>query len=147
MINNQLKREFPNLVRTEYEITSPETIEYNCIAWAAGETECWWWPDSMDINYWPYGVERKETLESFIEAFETLSYSVCENSDYEEDYEKIAIYVNQEGRPTHAARQLDNGSWTSKLGRSYDISHERDGLSESLAYGNIATVMKRPVQS
>ena len=33
---------FPNLEAGNYAVTSPSTPEYNCIAWAAGDTETWW---------------------------------------------------------------------------------------------------------
>ncbi|HEY7428267.1 MAG TPA: hypothetical protein VH682_28795 [Gemmataceae bacterium] len=35
---------FPRLNGTAYRITSPASDVYNCIAWAAGETNRWWWP-------------------------------------------------------------------------------------------------------
>jgi hypothetical protein len=35
---------FPRLRRTGYRITSDATAEYNCIAWAAGQTHIPWWP-------------------------------------------------------------------------------------------------------
>ena len=31
---------FPNLERTEYQVTSEETVDYNYFAFAAGEEEC-----------------------------------------------------------------------------------------------------------
>ena len=37
-----IERDFPNLLTTGYEITSPDTIDYNCIAWAAEDNERWW---------------------------------------------------------------------------------------------------------
>ena len=30
----------------------------------------------------------------------------------EPGFEKIALYADNSGKPTHAARQLDNGRWT-----------------------------------
>mgnify|MGYP003973572599 FL=1 len=105
MLNDELKKQFPNLLKTEYKITSLETEDYNCIAWAAGDTEAWWWPDSMGTEYWPNNIERSETLASFVKAFETLSYSVCDSAEYENGFEKIAIYTDANGKPTHAARQ------------------------------------------
>ncbi|MEG3937913.1 hypothetical protein QT995_07085 [Microcoleus sp. S36b_A3] len=35
---------WPNLYRTDYQITSPKSQEYNCFAWAAGEEDRWWQP-------------------------------------------------------------------------------------------------------
>jgi len=144
MVDNKIKREFPNLKKTHYKITSPETVEYNCIAWAAGEMDCWWWPDSMETKFWPIEVKREDTLESFVKAFETLSYSVCKSPAYENGFEKIAIYSDNNGKPTHAARQLNSGFWTSKLGSSFDIEHGFEGVSDSDAYGEISVIMKRP---
>jgi hypothetical protein len=57
-------------------------------------------------------------------------------------FEKIAIYVLDE-KPQHAARQLPNGKWTSKLGQYEDIEHNAlEGLEGSI-YGYVACVMKR----
>jgi len=128
---------FPNLTKDDYQITSPESPEYNCIAWAAGDTEVWWWPDSQYQYYWPPEVPRTESLESFIEAYNALGYVPCDNEKYEEGFEKVAIFVGQDGRPTHAARQLNNGRWTSKLGQIEDIEHiTLDGLVGS-RYGSV----------
>jgi hypothetical protein len=134
---------FPQLGRSDYAITSPTTPEYNCIAWAAGDNERWWWPDSMNIAYWPRQVQRVETIEAFIRAYETLGYAVCATPDYEEGFEKIAIY-EKNGRPTHAARQLSSGHWTSKLGKLEDIEHTTVDNLMGLEYGAAAVLMKRP---
>lgn len=106
--------------------------------------EAWWWPDPLEIAFWPDNVQRVETLEAFMEAFEMLFYTPCDSPDHEKGYEKIALYVNPDGKPTHVARQLDNGSWTSKLGQSYDIEHDIDGVSGA-NYGSVSVIMKRPV--
>lgn len=125
-------------------MTSPSTAEYNCIAGAAGDTERWWWPISGSFAYWPLNIPLQETLEAFIEAFAVLGYSPCEDTEFEEGHEKIALYVDNSGKPTHAARQLSNGRWTSKLGKGQDIEHELDGLNGS-GYGTVAQVLKRPI--
>ena len=39
----------------------------------------------------------------------------------------VAIYQSG-GLPTHAARQLSDGNWTSKLGPNIDITHSLSGL-------------------
>lgn len=132
---------FPQLLISGYDITSPSTREYNCIAWAAGNDEAWWWPDPD--GYWPAGIPKDEDLATFIRAYETLGYVVCKNAGYEDGFEKIAIYVDSDGTPTHAARQLGNGRWTSKLGKLEDIEH---GTLEGLhgqTYGTVAVFMKR----
>ncbi|HLD36803.1 MAG TPA: hypothetical protein VJC37_08780 [Planctomycetota bacterium] len=105
-------------------VTSPETIDYNCFAWAAEENTRRWEPDPMNIYFWPPNIPREFTLESFITAYATLGYRHCHNADLENGYQKIAIYVGKDGKPEHVARQLPNGNWTSKLGDSYDVEHE-----------------------
>jgi len=93
------------------------------------------------MYYWPIGVSRAETLEGFIEASATLGFTLCDATEYEKGFEKVAIYVDTSGKPTHAARQLSSGLWTSKLGKQ-DIAHDIDGVSGDL-YGAVAVIMKR----
>lgn len=96
MSKQNIERFFPNLISSDYTITSPATSEYNCIDWAAGDTEVWWWPDRNSLYYWPPRIPRTETLHAFILAYEILGYTLCENADYEEGFEKIALYVDSE---------------------------------------------------
>ena len=42
---------FPNLASEGFETVGQASELYNCIAYAAGDTTKWWWPDG--INYWP----------------------------------------------------------------------------------------------
>ncbi|MCS6976085.1 MAG: hypothetical protein NZM31_03615 [Gemmatales bacterium] len=133
---------FPHLQSEGFTETSPATSAYNCIAWAAGETDRWWWPDRFDVGYWPGSVPRTESLEAFFQVFESLGYTRCENGDLETGYEKVALYV-QDDKPTHAARQLPDGRWTSKLGKEFDITHTLRGL-EGPVYGRVAGFLKRP---
>jgi hypothetical protein len=136
--------EFPELISSKFEVTSPKTAEYNCIAWAAGEDDRWWWPDRMGQKYWPKGVRRVVTMEAFVAAYETLGFRKCDDQSLEAGYEKLAIFLSDAGHPTHAARQLPSGLWTSKMGRSFDISHELHGLGGG-AYGEPVLVMKRSI--
>ena len=125
-----------------YATTSEPTIRYNCIAWAAGDTTRWWWPDPWSEGYWPAGVERVETLDAFVEMYRTLGYEPCETAAHEDGFERIAIYADRDGLPQHAARQLANGRWTSKLGEREDIEHALDGL-EGVLYGKVARLLRR----
>jgi len=59
-------------------------------------------------------------------------------------FEKVALFADAQGLPLHAARQLSDGRWTSKLGEQEDIEHALRDL-EGVAYGNVALVMKRPL--
>lgn len=132
---------FPSLDKTVLEITSPQTERYNCIAYAAGVTTKKWWPDKLRIGYWPEKAPRFEKIMAFQIAFETLGYELCDNDSLEEQIEKVAFFHN-DGIPTHAAIQLKDGRWSSKLGDSFDISHDLKGL-EGENYGTVALIMKR----
>ncbi|MCC3406489.1 MAG: hypothetical protein JGK17_13045 [Microcoleus sp. PH2017_10_PVI_O_A] len=135
---------WPNLSRTDYQVTSPKSQEYNCFAWAAGEDDRWWQPIPGEQFYWPEGVPQEETLEAYIQSYQTLRYEICIGDRLEVGYQKIAIYVDSNGIPTHAARQLANGKWTSKLGWLEDIEHELDGLTGD-RYGVVGQILKRAV--
>lgn len=136
--------DFPNLRREDHEITSCSTPDYNCIAWAAGDTENWWWPDDplIGYGYWPINVPRAPTVMAFLQAFATLGYLQCDNEEVEAGYEKIALYT-LDGVPTHAARQLPSGHWTSKLGDFQDIEHRNLNCLEGPCYGKATVYLKR----
>ncbi len=138
------ENKFPNLSRTEYSVTSKQSRSYNCFAWAAGEEDRWWSPiDPDNMYYWVEGVAAELTMSAFIQAYKSLGYELCDNSEMEAGFEKIAIYATSDGEPTHAARQLSNGKWTSKLGRWEDIEHELEGLTGEM-YGCVQQILKRP---
>jgi hypothetical protein len=126
------------LERSTFDITSCETEEYNCIAWAAYDTERWWWPAG---GFWPAGAPEEEKTDAFERAYETVGFVKCEDSQLEAGFEKVAIY-ELKGVPTHAARQLASGRWTSKLGALEDVEHPLDGLVVD-DYGAPVRFMKR----
>lgn len=143
MLHLALKAEFPLMTEANYYVTSPQDVQYNCIAWAAGEDDVWWWPDSMYNAHWPDSASRQETIEAFIQAFSTKGYSLCKDGRLEQGFEKIALYALNE-KPTHAARQLPNGNWTSKLGTNHDINHTIDAL-DGPVYGSVVMYLKRVI--
>ena len=132
----------PYLNRDEYRITSPESDRYNCIAWAAGDTTRRWWPAVPDY-YWPLEAPPGETLESFPALFAALGYQECPTADLEPGYEKVALFA-KDGWPTHAARQLPNGHWSSKRGRWEDIEHQTLQALAGPLYGGVARLLRRP---
>jgi len=132
--------EFPNLNISNHIITSNADPGYNCIAWAYGSNSKWFWP--VKRSYWPANVTREATIEAFVELFASIRYQCCDNPSHETEYEKIAIYA-LDGIPTHAARQLNNGKWASKLGEDVDIEHDSLECLYGPIYGNTVTIMKR----
>jgi hypothetical protein len=78
-------------------------------------------------------------------AFEALGYEVCADRRVEPGYEKIAIY-GLEGEPEHAAKQMPDGSWSSKLGYLNDILHATLEALEGADYGSVELLMRRPLR-
>ena len=142
MPTNLIETLFPNLQAGGYAITSQRTTEYNCIAWAAGDTQQWCEPFD-DRHYWPASALHEYSLVACSQAFAAHSYARCDDATLEAGFEKIAIYVDAEGIPSHAARQLPSGEWKSKLGKLEDIEHDTLSALEGDAYGTVALIMKR----
>ena len=141
MRSAELEALFPKLAEADYSITSPKARYYNCIAWAAQDDQRWWEPGLLETQYWPDGAPEECTVEAYAEAFRILGYETCGDGSLETGFEKIALFAGEEG-PTHAARQLTEGRWTSKLGMLEDVEHSLEGLSESY-YGQVVLFMKR----
>lgn len=136
---------FPKLNAGNHRVTSPPTDQYNCIAWAAGAADKWWWPiGDPNLTHWPVGVPKEETITAFLAAFATFGYSKCDTAELESDFEKVALFAGPDGIPTHVARQLPSGNWTSKLGALEDIEHALTDL-EGTEYGTVVGFLKRPV--
>ena len=143
-MSERLRAIFSGLRTTPFRITSPADPTYNCIAWAAGDTTDWWWPlDDVRRFYWPPGVPREVTLAAFASALMTVGYVQAGDESSETEFEKVAVFADSAGIPTHAARQLPSGRWSSKLGQAEDIEHELRAL-EGDVYGKVALILRRP---
>jgi hypothetical protein len=139
---------FPRLTRIAYRVTSPATPNYNCIAHAAGRSDSWWWPEDAPGVLWPEGVAKEATVTAFVEAYAQDGYEECSSPALEAGFEKIALYVDLDGVPTHAAHQLPDGSWSSKLGEWEDIEHATlEALEDydhlGLGYGTVGRLLRR----
>jgi len=123
---------------------SPYDPRYNCIAWAASDSTRWWWPQSVDA-YWPPGAIDDLSIPAFVSAFQTLGYVICKDGSLESGFEKVAIYADQHSVPTHAARQLPLGAWTSKFGPYEDLEHVDVDCIRGPGYGTVVVFMKRGI--
>jgi hypothetical protein len=142
--------DFPHLKDEDWQESSPVDASYNCIAFAAGRSDVYWWPDPFapPLNdYWPQGVLCEETIEAFIELYRTFGYEPSDSSDdgsLETGYEKIALFALGT-TPTHAAKQLPDGRWTSKLGVYEDIEHNNLSCLDGPCYGRVVQFLRRPL--
>jgi hypothetical protein len=132
----------PRLTAENHRVTSPETTDYNCIAWSAADVGHWWEPG----RYWPVPVPANDYGIGVLEAaFDALGYADCKIEEgLEPGFEKVALY----GLGlfyTHAARQLPTGTWTSKLGNWVDIEHDSPSDVAGGLYGEVMRMMKRPI--
>lgn len=144
-IEGQVRLLFENLKVGDFQITSDRDLSYNCIAWAMGKADSFWWPDSDGA--WPPGAERSVKVESFEAAFATEGFTRCDNGAPKIGMEKVALYTLN-GKPTHAAFLLPTGLWASKLGRDHDVHHhtlECIGGTSERAYGAATHFFERPM--
>ena len=70
----------PQLAAEGYEVTSEPDGDYNCIAYAAGETDRWWSHIESAGYYWPERASRTPSIQSLIEVFAGLGYEPCEDA-------------------------------------------------------------------
>ena len=134
---------FPRLTMENHNVTSVPDVGYNCVAWAAGDTKRWWQPGV----FWPVPLEREEHGIGALElVFKSLGFHECPDGTLEAGFEKVALYGSGLFY-THAARQLSEGSWTSKLGKSEDIQHDTTDAIAGGLYGEVVEFMRRSLDS
>lgn len=171
---SHLESAFPKLAAAGYFKTSDPTGlpgtpgTFNCIAWAAQDTHHdFWWPEHD--GYWPFWIKPEPKARCFVNTFRWLGYCLCDHSRREFAFDKVALYAIHKSRqpvsppralddfgewePTHMARQLSDGSWTSKCGANEDITHftldalesygPRYGPNRKEEYGCAVLYMKR----
>ncbi len=121
-----------------------------------GEKTTWWQPPIFvkpplkrgNTYFWPEGAPWDRTVDAYAAAFATRHYVRCPDGTLERGYEKIVIYGQRVGnapaRFQHAARQLRNGRWTSKLGNLKDITHHSPENLTGDFYGEPMIYMRRP---
>lgn len=121
-------------------ITSPRDVRYNCIAHALGISDAVWWPMGFGDLRWLPGWPRALTVDNFEGVF--VGFERCADGTHEPGFEKIAIYAKSKV-PTHAARQLESGRWTSRLGPDEDVEHDLADLN-GRRYGQSVVFLRRP---
>ena len=134
--------QFPALAAAGYEIVGEPSGEYNCIAYAAGDPDRWWSYEEPGYWHWPEHASRTAAIASLVEVFAGLGFEICPDASAEDGYEKVALYQSN-GRWTHAARQMPNGHWRSKLGAGPLVEHYTLQSLVGELYGVVHCIMRR----
>ena len=109
---------FPRLATSDYEKTSDESTDYNCIAYAADDcSRKWeWTPFPMPGYYWPPQAMAGDSPAALQSAFEAIGYELCDGPEREDGFDKVALYVGKDGTWSHAAKQRRTASGRVNLG-------------------------------
>jgi len=128
--------EFPNL--KTYTPTGDASDEYNCIAHACGHDDRWNWPG----RHWPKGFGSSRSVRTFKNFLALHRFEQCGDGALEEGWEKVALYATGD-TAQHAARQLNSGEWTSKMGHGIVITHPDVHSVEGPKYGKVVMYFRR----
>lgn len=137
---------FPNINSEHLKVLTDGDGHYNCIASAFGDTKKFWWPDDDYGLFWPDDVQKTNDVESFDDLMIRKLGGSITNELVEPGYVKIALYTDENGEPTHMARQQSDGRWSSKLGGAYLILHDLHEMEDG-NYGNVEKIYKVPTES
>ena len=138
-----VNKSFPNLI--DFDIyPNTESEKYNCISYSLGLWYKWSWPTGNEYRYWPI-PNKTETKKAFDEFYLHHGYSLIDinNIGYESGYTKVALFV-KDNIPKHAAIQLDNTHWESKMGFYEIIKHKLNELEGGI-YGNIIQLYSKKI--
>jgi hypothetical protein len=124
------RRSFPRL-GDNFEVMAAATTSYNCICWSLGLNSSW---------VWPRDAGEPVTLADFDVLYSAHGYKRVARLDYtrQEGVEKVVLFaVSRDGKVeiTHACRQLQDGSWSSKLGSLPLIRHLKPDDVAGPTYG------------
>lgn len=144
LLKQHLNLKFPKLKNEDYNIVGDFSQQYNCIAYAAGDTSRRW--DSQENYYWPDYATRTSSIESLKQVFFGIGYEQCNDNKIENGYKKIALY-ELKGCWTHAAIQMTNGYWRSKLGDGPIIEHKTPQSLSGKTYGKPTIYMKIAIEN
>lgn len=156
-----LIRDFNKLKEdSSFKINSPDSCEYNCIAWAMGFDDRWVDPledDYIHKKWWPDAAPKSRDPRALVSAFECMGFELCENDESEIGCDKVALYkgpaynvMTQRFESTvvwtHAARVISSNLYHSKMGDSFDIYHRGGNVFEGSIYGTVFAFMRRSVE-
>ena len=127
--------------RNNYEPRSDEDFNYNCLAFALGDTSNWWEPPGQFGFYWPPGLPDDLSVGTAIRIIKLHGFVRDLEPNIAPEADAIAIYANGD-EWTHFAK-FHNGVWLSKLGIDHDIEHSSLEVLEGDLYGKAVRILSR----
>jgi hypothetical protein len=146
---------FPAVLPENIKFDGKKNDDFNCVAWAFGATNHFWWPYPQAGYHWPASEKIEGSPEAPVEIFdhllkETLHGTETVDQTPEKGFVKLALFTTgsvEAGNlhSTHLARLMPDGNWSSKLGPSYLVRtgpniHDMDYGH----YGNVEKIYKVP---
>ena len=144
MAKSDLEIDFPALAGKDYDL-SDEDFNYNCLAYALGDSSQWWEPPRGPGQYWPDGFPPDVTVKTVEDIIRLHGFTIELEDSENPDTDAIAIFaIGAEW--THFAKFSD-GAWKSKLGTGHDVSGV--SLKDLMIpdYGKVVKVLSRPKNS
>jgi hypothetical protein len=147
MTQQEIAEKWPNLLLgTNFCYSSYKKRGYNCVAYALGvENKDW----DMLVFAKMFGLNKNDldhSANGYAIIFrEKFGFEICQESEKEEGFKKIALYENNEGDFKHLSLQLENGKWTSKMGVYEDINHRDLNSISGDFYGHPVMFMKKTI--
>jgi hypothetical protein len=136
----------PKLIGKDYKIIPTENNLnlFNCYAFTIGDYKNW---HGHREDNWPSSIgSRFPSIDNYIKFYNLYGFNICDNDEYDEEFNKIAIYTNNKDWVSHAAKQYNN-MWRSKLGTSCILEHELEWISgfDYNNYGKVHLLMKKKI--
>ena len=139
--------DYPNIINgINFKIIQQDNEDYNCIAHSLGYNHITIWPISKRFWVWDKTLPYINTINNFVSLYRKFNYEICEDSSWEFEYDKIALYISVlSGRNTvsHAAKQIDSYWWSSKIGGDELFEHTLEAI-ENKNVGTKYVFLKRP---
>lgn len=132
---------FPQLPGESYTVTDNPTLSYNCIGWSlCSRLLGWrWLPDRLEDE------PAAQQIAWFDELYANYGWRPSATCDSEDGLRKIALYCDDSGTPTHAAKQIRIDVWESKCGADRRITHRGTHALEGPIYGRVYKCYEKPL--
>lgn len=141
LISDEYLRKSFNFIENYQILEGTSSPHYNCISHTLNIKNKWSWPKSVDSdNYWPIS-NISETIDAFDEFYEYHGFTKTNMNKIYLGKNKIVLYSIGE-IPKHAALQIKDDLYESKMGRGEIIRHDPFDIENSI-YGNIVRLYEK----